>query len=201
MATKNLFAVAKEKAPEKKAASKEKNAVQVNHITDELERLAEINEKIDALTAEAKMLTEVVKTTGIEEFTNLYNGGKYPGSFNMQAGNASVMFIPMDRYIKIDSDRKEELINKYGEEIIEEKTTYTMDTALVEKYAEEISKLIMSSKKITDEDKERLIGANVEVSIKKGTISTITESFKSFPIEEVLEDIKPVYQLKNVKLS
>jgi hypothetical protein len=198
----NLFKAAKEKAPEKKVASKEKLAVQVPHIADDLERLAKINEQIDALSAEAKMLTETVKGTAIEEFVHIYEkDSKYPGSFNLEAGNASVMFIPVDRYIKIDGERKEELVNKYGEDIIEEATTYVMDTALVEKYGEEISKLIMSSKKISDDDKAKLISANVAISIKKGTISAITEKYGEFGVAEVLEDIKPVYQLKNVKVA
>ena len=67
----NLFKAAKEKAPEKKVASKEKLAVQVPHIADDLERLAKINEQIDALSAEAKMLTETVKSTAIEEFVHI----------------------------------------------------------------------------------------------------------------------------------
>lgn len=202
MATKtNLFAAAKTAAPAKPAKA-QKEVVKINSIAAELERLAQVQEQIDALSAEAKLLTETVKAESINAFVDLYEKkASYPGSFEIEAGNASMLFIPMDKYITINEERAEELQSKYGAEIVEENTTYTMDAALVEKYGEEISNLIMKSKKIAEEDKTKLIGATVKYAVKKGTITAITEKFADYGVDEVVVDIKPVFSMKNVKLA
>lgn len=202
MATKtNLFAAAKTAAPAKPAKA-QKEVVKINSISAELERLAQVQEQIDALSAEAKLLTETVKAESINAFVDLYEKkASYPGSFEIEAGNASMLFIPMDKYITINEERAEELQSKYGAEIVEENTTYTMDAALVEKYGEEISNLIMKSKKIAEEDKSKLIGATVKYAVKKGTITAITEKFADYGVDEVVVDIKPVFSMKNVSLK
>ena len=199
MAKTNLFAAAKTAAPAKPAKA-QKEVVKIDSIASDLERLAQVQEQIDALTAEAKLLTETVKSESINAFVNLYEKkASYPGSFEIEAGKASMLFIPMDKYITINEERASELASKYGEEMVDEQTTYTMDAALVEKYGEEISNLIMKSKKISDEDKTKLIGATVKYSVKKGTISVITDKFADFGVDEVVMDIKPVFSMKNVK--
>lgn len=197
----NLFAAAKTAAPAKPAKA-QKEVVKIDSIASDLERLAQVQEQIDALTAEAKLLTETVKTESINAFVDLYEKkASYPGSFEIEAGKASMLFIPMDKYITINEERAAELSSKYGIDMVEEQTTYTMDAALVEKYGEEISNLIMKSKKISDEDKLKLIGANVKYAVKKGTISVITDKFSDFGVDEVVMDIKPVFSMKNVKIS
>ena len=199
MAKTNLFAAAKTAAPAKPAKAP-KEVVKIDSIASDLERLAQVQEQIDALTAEAKLLTETVKSESINAFVNLYEKkASYPGSFEIEAGRASMLFIPMDKYITINEERASELASKYGEEMVEEQTIYTMDSALVEKYGEEISNLIMKSKKISEEDKEKLIGANVKYTVRKGTISVITDKFADFGVDEVVMDIKPVFSMKNVK--
>ena len=175
----NLFKAAKAN-PEKKAASKEKVSIQVDYLSHEIERLAKIQEEIDALSAEAKLLHEQVKDAGINEFVNLFeSSSKYPGSFNIESENASVMFIPSDRYSKIDEERSNELTEKYGEVI---------------------SDLILNSKKIEDSDKDKLISAKVDYSVAKGTISSLNE-YNLYDMKEIISDIKPVFMLKNPKIS
>ena len=203
MAKTNLFAAAKAQgATAAPAAKNQKETVVIKSIASELERLAQVQEQIDALTAEAKLLTETVKSESVTAFIDLYEKkGSYPGSFNIEAGNASMLFIPNDKYISLNEERAEELQSKYGADIIEENTTYTMDAALIEKYGEEISNLILKSKKIAEEDKAKLIGATTKYSVRKGTISVITQKFADYGVDEVVMDIKPVFQMKNVKAS
>ena len=171
-----------------------------------LTRLAEVNKKIDELNGEAAILAGEVKEISIAEFKKLYaETRKYPGSFIIRAKGmkklptASLMFIPTDKYIKIGKARFEELVEMFGSDIAVEKTTYTMDSALVEKYGELLSDAISKIKGIPDSDKEKLIGAVTSFEIAKGTISNLP-SF-GIPIPEILEEIKPVYQLKNVKVD
>jgi hypothetical protein len=201
MAKTNLFAAAKTAAPAKSAKA-EKEIVTINSIASDLERLAQVQEQIDSLSAEAKMLTESVKTESITAFVDLYEKkSKYPGSFNIEAGRASMLFIPMDKYISLNEERANELKDKYGAEMVEENTTYIMDSALIEQYGEEISNLIMKSKKIAEEDKARLISATTKYAVSKGTISVLSEKFGDFGIDEIVSDIKPVFSMKNVKIG
>ena len=74
-----------------------------------------------------------------------------------------------------------------------------MNTELIEKYGETISNLIEKCKAIPEADKAKLIGAITTYEIKKGTISELDKYDATIP--EMLEDIKPVYQLKNVKIE
>ena len=202
MAKTNLFAAAKTNAPADTKAKAQKEVVTINSIASDMERLAQVQEQIDSLTAEAKMLTETVKSESINAFVDLYEKkSKYPGSFNIEAGKASMLFIPMDKYISLNEERANELTDKYGADMVEENTTYTMDSALVEQYGEEISNLIMKSKKIAEEDKARLISATTKYAVSKGTISVLTEKFGDFGIDEIVSDIKPVFSMKNVKIG
>jgi len=203
----NMFAKAKAKGATKAAKpQKEEVIIKDANFHMNLHRLAEVQTQMDELGAEASILAAEVKERGISEFTKLYQGtNKYPGSFNIQAtgfkglDNASFMFIPTDRYIKIDEDRYNELVDQHGEDIATETTTYIMDSKLVEKHGETISELIAKCKSIPQEDKEALIQAVVSYTIAKGTISDLTKYDATIP--EMLEDIKPVYQLKNVKVD
>jgi predicted nucleotide-binding protein (sugar kinase/HSP70/actin superfamily) len=203
----NLFKAAKESGT-KPSAKKEKEEIVITdkdfHTT--LHRLAEVNSKIDELAAESKILSEDVRQRAITEFAKDYEDkGKFTGSFNIRAtgakgkSDASLMFLPTDRYITIDEERYNELNEQYGD-IAEENTTYTMDSALIEKYGDVISELISKCKAIDEKDKAKLISATTKYNVKKGTISRIPELVTE-DFETVLSDIRPVYQMKNVKIE
>lgn len=205
MAKPNLFAVAKEKgATASNKPQKEEVEIKDPKFHMELSRLAELNRIMDEMKAEADILAASVKERSIKEFIKLYESNKkYPGSFHLKASGlkgadlASLMFIPTDKYIKIGEERYNALIETYGSEIATEKTTYTMNAELVEKYGEEISDAIHKCKGIPDDDKAKLITGVVSYEIKKGTISDLPK----FPatITEMVEEIKPIFQMKNVK--
>lgn len=200
MAT-NLFKAAKsESAPKAKKSDKLEVIVKDKDLEANIKKLAKVNEQLDSLAAEAKELTNEIKPRLQEEFIKQYNkDGKYPGSFNLVAGSSSVMVIPTDRYITIDKERKEELVETYGKEIAEEKDTYIMDAEMIEKYGDIISELILKCKKIAEEDKAKLIRVETKYTVKKGTISVLLEKFKKFSITDLVEDIRPVFQMKNIK--
>lgn len=203
----NLFKAAKEKGATASAAPT-KTEVEINDpiFHANLSRLAELNAQIDELSAETKVLTDEVKGRSITEFTKLYEkNGKYPGSFNIKSTGmvgqpeASLMFIPTDKYIKINEERYNELSQAYGPSLVSEKTTYVMDSELVEKYGEELSDAIAKIPGIPDSDKAKLIKAMVSFEIAKGTIQELTKYRAT--VGEMLEEIKPVYQMKNVKVA
>jgi translation elongation factor EF-G len=204
----NLFKKAKENGTTTTAAAKPaKVEVVLNDKSLEatIKRLAKVQEEQDSLATEANDLTGIIKPVMVEQFTKLYNEtGAYPGSFNLKAGSASLMVIPTDKYIVIDKDRAELMQKQYGPNIVEEKDTYILDAAMVEKYGDIISKLIEKCKDIPDEDKEKLIKVETKRTIRKGTIQRLFVDFKKFTgnkMGNLLEDIKPVFQMKNVKGS
>jgi hypothetical protein len=201
----NLF---DKKNAKKTTAKAEKVEVQIKEpkFHMDLGRLAQVTKEIDELSAEAAVLHGEIKDRGITEFQKLYQAtDRYPGSFMVKASGlkgaapASYMFIPTDRYLKIDEDRASELQNEFGESIVEETTTYTMDAKLIEKYGAIISELIGKCKAISDDDKGNLISIATSYAVKKGTISELHKYEGTIP--EILEEIKPIYQIKNIKIE
>lgn len=201
----NIFKKAKDSGTPTatKVSNKKEVALNDKELEKNLARLAKVNEEMDSLSAEANDLTGQIKPRLVEEFVKLYNAEqKYPGSFNLTAGKSSVMVIPTDKYLTIDKDRSESLQKTYGSEIVEEKDTYIMDNAMIEKYGDVISKLIENCKDIAKEDKDKLIRVETKITVKKGTIQVIFDKFKKFAgknLPSMIEDIRPVFQMKNVK--
>lgn len=174
-----------------------------------LSRLAELNQQIDELSAEQVIINAEIKERCISEFIKLYKEkSKFPGSFIIRATSkspkmksASLMFIATDKYLKIGEERHLELQGTYGTEISLEKTTYTMNAELIEKYGPIISDLITKCKAIPDEDKKKLINASTAYEVMKGTVNEALERFPKFDIANIVEDVKPIYQMKNVKVD
>jgi hypothetical protein len=107
------------------------------------------------------------------------------------------MFVPTDGYIKISADRAEELRETYGEEVVEEKTTFGFDSTMIEKYGEILSRLIEESTEIAEKDKEKIITATTAFSVAKGTIDNLS---KLGDVKEVMEAVKPIVALKNIEV-
>ena len=196
----NLFKKAKSAAPAKKAAAeREVFPIDSSVLETEICALAKLNKQIAELSAEAKLLTKSVKDQGFDKFVEVYDDrGKFPGSMTIKSGNGEFMFVPMDKYLSIDKDAAAE-ISAISPELVTEKTTYTMNTKLVEKYGDVISEMIEKSKKITADDKEKLIGATVKYEITKGTIKSLKDDYAGTPVAEMLEIIQPVYMMKGLK--
>ena len=210
MATKtsNLFKKSLSNAPVKKSEKKKIEVVD-STLFSTMEEIAEKNEEIDNLNAQLKVLTSELKDRAIEVFSEDYVKNQDASSFILQAKDksgktASMMFIPTDRYITIDEERSKQLVEEFGEDVIEEKPTYTIDPEMVEKYGEIISELILNSKKIAEEDKEKIITGTVKYTVRKGTIDKMKNYLKKFTapnVKSFIDEIKPVFQLKNIHLD
>jgi hypothetical protein len=204
MATKNLFSSAKSVAPKTAVKKDEKVRVNLNDpdFFTKVYKLEILQDRMKSDKAQSDMLADEIKDLSKEEWVRLYEKtGKNPGSIFVESivneQVAQVMFVPSDRYITVSPDKAEVLVEKYGEDIIEEKTTFSFDNDMIEKYGEVLSNLIMSSDSISDSDKEKIIKASTTYSISKGTI----DKMKFFgPIGEIMEEIKPVVALKNVEV-
>ena len=205
MATGNLFSKAKKAAPAKTTAAKDKKVrLQVTDPTffSKVEKLEQLNDTLKSAKAQADMISDEIKDMAKSEWVDYYSQtGKNPESVmivqEVAGDTASVMFIPTDKYITVTEARAEELRETYGEEIVEEDTTFAFDSAMIEKYGEVLSMLIENCADITDADKEKIIKATTKYSVAKGTIDKLNQYGD---VTEVMEAVKPVVALKNVEV-
>lgn len=203
---KNLFSKAKEVAPKKVAKGKdEKTRIKIEDKSffTKIEKLESLQDIMKSSKAKADMIADELRDLGKSEWAKLYQKtGKNPGSVMLEHVNdnddtAQLMFVPTDKYITINSERAETLREEFGEEIVEEKTTFAFDNEMIEKYGEILSRLIEESEEISERDKEKIIKAVTVYSVAKGTIDVM----KSYgDVAEVMESVKPVVALKNIEI-
>ena len=201
----NLFAKAKKAAPAKTTAAKDKKVrLQVTDPTffSKVEKLEQLNDTLKSAKAQADMISDEIKDMAKSEWVDYYSQtGKNPESVmivqEVAGDTASVMFIPTDKYITVTEARAEELRETYGEEIVEEETTFSFDSTMIERYGEVLSMLIENCADITDADKEKIIKATTKYSVAKGTIDKLNQYGD---VTEVMEAVKPVVALKNVEV-
>jgi hypothetical protein len=201
---KSLFDKAKKAAPVKTKAKDQKVRLTVSDPTffEKVEKLEQLNDQLKSAKAKADMISDEIRDVAKEAWMEQYSKtGKNPESVmvcqDVAGDTAQVMFIPMDKYITITPDRAEELQEVYGEEIVEEETTFSFDSTMIEKYGEILSDLIMNSSEIAEADKEKIIKATTKYSVAKGTIDKLADYGD---ISEMMETVKPVVALKNVEV-
>jgi hypothetical protein len=201
----SLFSKAKKTATTTTTKSTDKKAsILVNDPSffTKVQMLETLNENLKRDKAKADMLSDEIKEISKDEWVKFYEAkGSNPGSVLVEAQDgddtASVMFIPTDKYISITPARANELVDKYGENIVEEKTTFSFDPLMVEKYGEVISMLIENCNQIAESDKDKIIKAVTTYSVAKGTI----DRMRNFgEVAQIMEEVKPVCQLKNVEI-
>lgn len=200
----NLFKKAKQKAPSKPVKD-EKVILTVDKpgFFEKVQKLEELNDTLKNAKAKADMISDEIKEISKNEWIKYYEEvGKNPGSVIIEQRDEDdnvgrVLFIPTDKYISISEERANDLREEFGDEIVEEETTYSFDATMVDKYGEIISNLIENCDEISDRDKDKIIKAVSKFSVKKGTIDMIT---KYGEVSDVFEAIKPVVALKNVEV-
>ena len=201
----NLFTKAKKSAPAKTTKAKDEKVrlvVEDPTFFSKVEKLEALNDQMKAAKAKADMISDELRDVAKTEWLNQYERtNKNPESVmicqSQDDDTAQFMFIPMDKYITITADRAEELQETFGEEIVEEETTFSFDSAMIEKYGEILSRLIEESDEIKDTDKEKIIKATTKYSVAKGTI----DKFATYgDVNEVMDAVKPVVALKNVEI-
>jgi hypothetical protein len=200
----SLFAKAKKVAPAKTTKGKdEKVRISIKDASffDKVEKLEALQDSQKRDKAKADMISDELRDLGREEWAKLYEKmGKNPESVMLEYvkendDTAQFMFVPTDKYITITPARAEELQETYGESIVEEKTTFSFDNDMIEKYGEIISRMIEESTEIAEKDKEKIIKATTSFSVAKGTIDNFS---KLGDVQELMEATKPVVALKNV---
>jgi len=201
----SLFAKAKKNQVEKPKSAKDKKVrLQVTdpNFFSKVEKLEQLNDTLKSAKAQADMISDEIKDLAKSEWADYYaKTGKNPESVmicqEVAGDTAQVMFVPSDKYITVTEARAEELRETYGEEIVEEETTFSFDSTMIEKYGEVLSMLIENCPDIADADKEKIIKATTKYSVAKGTIDKLNQYGD---VTEVMEAVKPVVALKNVEV-
>jgi hypothetical protein len=202
MATKgNLFTKARKTAETKSPAKEDKKVrIDANDPTffDKIQALETLNDRMKADKAKADMISDEVRELATSRWTETYQKtGKNPGSVMVEAKSgldtAQVMFVPTDRYITINAEKAETLREEYGDDIVEETTTFSFDDEMIQKYGEVLSSLIENSDEIADADKDKIIKAITKFTVAKGTIDVMKNYGK---VNEVMEAVRPVVMLK-----
>jgi len=201
----NLFAKAKSTATTKatdKKDSKVRVRIEDSEFFTKVQTLETLQDRMKSDKAKADMISDEIKDLGKEKWAELYQkSGRNPGSIMLESvkaeDTAQVMFVPSDKYITVSSERAEVLRDQFGEDIIEEKTTFSFDNDMIEKYGEVLSRLIEESSEISEEDKGKIIKAVTAFSVSKGTID-VMKNYGN--VSEVMNEVKPVIALKNVEV-
>ena len=205
MAT-NLFAKAKKTAPAKTTNAKDKKVrlvVDDSNFFDKVQTLETLQETLKSAKAKADLISDELKDIAKDKWAAQYESTKVnPESVmivqdNANGDTAQFMFVPTDKYISINEERAEELKEAYGDDIVEEKTTFSFDNDMIEKYGEVLSMLIENCDEITDADKEKIIKAVTAYSVAKGTIDKFNQYGE---VVEMIETVKPVVAIKNVEI-
>lgn len=200
----NLFKSAKDKAA--KSVDKKNDKLHIHVKGEEFDqnliKIAQLQEQIDMLEAQLAISQGIVKDAGINAFVENYTKtGGYPGSFVLSSDSeASVMFIPMDKYFKCDENRFNDLKDSYGDDVVTEKTEFVLNPTLLDKYGEVLSNLIENSDEISDDDKAELIQAKVTYSVSKGAIEKAFTWGKG-KVADFVRDIQPIFSMKGAKLK
>ena len=202
----SLFTKAKKAAPAKSTSSKDKKVrlvVEDPTFFEKVEKLETLQETLKSAKAKADLISDELKDIARELWSDEYEKTKRnPESVmivqeNSTGDTASFMFLATDKYISINEERAEELKEAYGEDIVEEKTTFAFDNDMIEKYGEVLSMLIENCDDIKESDKEKIIKAVTTYSVAKGTIDKFNQYGE---VVEMLETVKPVVAIKNVEI-
>ena len=201
----NLFEIAKDSQGEKSKKADNKTIVDVvnDEFFDKVQEFETLQDRMKRDKAKADVINGELKDMGKDEWIKLYKEtGKNPGTITLQAENtegdiASTMYVPSDKYITIDKTRSANLRKEYGNDIVNEETTYVFDNKMLEKYGAVISKLILESEEIENNDKPKIIKGETSYSIKKGTIENLA---KYGDVEKIFEEVKPIVSLKNAEI-
>jgi hypothetical protein len=201
----SLFDKAKKSTPAKKTSAKDKKVrlvVEDPTFFEKVEKLEELQETLKSAKAKADLISDELKDIAKELWADEYEKTKRnPESVmivqEVNGDTSQFLFVPTDKYITINEERAEELKEAYGEDIVEEKTTFSFDNDMIEKYGEILSMLIENSDEIAEADKEKIIKAVTTYSVAKGTIDKFNQYGE---VVEMIETVKPVVSIKNVEI-
>lgn len=178
------------------AGSKKKkpdNSIKCEELSNEIKTYVMICNRLKELEREKNELNELILQEARSKFMQKYNeDGVFPGTIKLSADNCEVSLITQDKYRKVNEGVAQYLESKYDIKC-ESKTSFTFNPDLLQKYEEELSRLIEGSKIIAEEDKAFLISAKTENNVPDGTIKKVPGKHR---VPQFLLDVGVVHYLK-----
>ena len=195
----NLFGAAKTTTTT--ASKTKKPTVEIDGIGDDIARYNELKAVMNNAKAEQELIGGRIKEAGLEKYLEMYEQtGRNPPNFEILSEGNNILFMVKDAYIKNISPELQEMLEEYGEGLVEVVNTYSFNTDVLEKkvkgnktVGDIVNELIIKSTDIPQEDKMNLIVPSAEARIPKGTIDRLAD-YDS--IEEVFNLVKPQLALK-----
>ena len=189
----DIFGDAKKKE-KPKAGKLEKITVNVPGLQDKLIARQNLKAELDDLKVLFESVQSELKEIGREKFLELYKKhGANHKSFYINDENGCVRVTPSDKYIALTEERAEQLIKKYGEDIVTVDTKFIFNPEVLSRNMEIIKKIIKETKEISIEDKKDLINRQDTYTVSKGAIDKLSAYDKN--IVEVMADIQPIFAL------
>jgi len=181
---------------------KEENIViNIPEIESKLKELINLDKDIEEKQEKRSKLDLEIKEIVKNQMTNIYNSTKkFPGTLKIFSGNINFQFVTYDRYKNIDKEQYDLLQKTYGKVLVEENKIFSFNNSILLKHKNHISKLLMSSKKLTKEEKQNLLINDISYVIKRGVIKNLFSIVKN-NINNIIKDIEPVFQIKSIKES
>lgn len=213
----NLFDKAEEKAKSAPKKKTDKVVVKVDgpDFDKNMIEFVQLKAQADLIKTRMEILESEFKTDCIGIFTEQYKKlGICPESFTITSDSgSSILFVPKDAYIKLDKETATELNDEFNEKdedgcviitgensVTEKITEYALDTKLIQKHGEAISRAIEKITSIPQDEKDRLIVATVNVIVKKGTIEKALTVGKG-NIANFISKIRPIFAMNSPKLG
>ena len=159
-------------APKASPTKKEKPQVQIPGIAEDIRRYDELHAIIKNAEAEKEVLHGTLRQVGIDKFMELYERrGSRPDNFELADGDQAILFMVKDQYEKVTPE-KAGILEAYPD-LLETEVKYSFDPATLERVGDVVSRLIMDSKLLSDEDKRNLLVVETKQFVKKGTIDRL----------------------------
>lgn len=193
---KNLFEKSKTKEEIRKVT------IEDEKFFSDVKKLEYIKDEIKEKEKDSKKITSYLKEVSLNKWLELYKDERgNPGTVIFESVHeeeiANLMFVPSDRYIKVNEKSAKSLKETYGEDVIEEEVKFSFNQEMVEKYGSIISDFIQQSDDIEDDDKDKIIEAVKLYSVKKGVIDELDEYGD---VKKVFDSVKPVVSMKDIKI-
>ena len=170
-----------------------------------LKEFIELKKQAKDLDVKISKLNSKIKEIGKTNYLDIYNEtGVNPETILIESidddGNTiSVQYIVQDKYLTLNEEKANNIINEFGEGIIEKTTSYKIEEVLYKKYGDLLIEFINNSEDINDIHKENFIKKENSFSIKKGLIGKLSDlSYdKDETIDKLFEILKPVEMIKS----
>lgn len=147
---------------------------------------------INNAKAEQELIGGNLKAKGVEAYLEAYKTKGYnPDTFNLADGDEKIMFIVMDKYKKVEPEKAAILEQFDG--LLETTTTYSFNPTVLDRVGEIVSRIIMDSKLLSDDDKANLVIEETTMVVKKGTVDRLLSYDNP---EEIFELVQPIIALK-----